>query len=68
MYTTGVKVTPSPFQPKVGCPADHLYLSVYQDQDSKWTRSGYIEKYCWSFWKMAAIEVKQQICDGPIAK
>ena len=29
MYTTGVKVTPSPFQPKVGCPTDYLYLSVY---------------------------------------
>ena len=28
MYTTGVKVAPSPFQPKVGCPTDHLYLSV----------------------------------------
>ena len=29
MYTTGIKVTPSPFQPKVRCPTDHLYLSVY---------------------------------------
>ena len=42
-------------------------LILVQDQDSKWTRSGYIEKYCRPFWKMAAIEVKGQICDGPIA-
>ena len=45
-----------------------LSILTYQDQDSKWTRRGYIEKYCRPFWEMAAAEVKGQICDGPIAK
>ena len=29
---------------------------------------GILRKFCWPFWKMAAIEVKGQICNGPIAK
>ena len=45
-----------------------LSILTYQDQDSKWTRRGYIEKYCQPFWEMAAAEVKGQICNGPIAK
>ena len=43
-------------------------LFGHQDQDYKWNRSGDIFSPVGHFWKMAATGVKDQICDGPIAK